>query len=80
MHNASMRLNRIIENFLDVNRLEMGRFELQQKMYSALNLIKNAIQNVQVLPILRAYQFTWMWKIWTYGLMYFEWSKCLLIF
>ncbi|HMF33694.1 MAG TPA: PAS domain S-box protein, partial [Candidatus Lokiarchaeia archaeon] len=47
MYNASMRLNRIIENFLDVSRLEAGRFDLQRKMQSAIKLVQIALQNVQ---------------------------------
>jgi two-component system sensor histidine kinase KdpD len=47
MYSASMRLNRIIENFLDVSLLEADRFDLQRKTQSIFTLVQNAVQNVQ---------------------------------
>jgi len=49
--NSANRLDRIINNFLDVERLERGRIELQRSEQSIAKLMDNAIKNA--LPLAR---------------------------
>ncbi|HMF34135.1 MAG TPA: PAS domain S-box protein [Candidatus Lokiarchaeia archaeon] len=44
--NSAVRLNKIIDNFLDVGRLESKRLELQKRQTKVLPLIENAMKNV----------------------------------
>lgn len=46
IHTAGMRLNRLVENLLDMTRLESGRIKLNLKWYDVRDLINHIIEDL----------------------------------
>ncbi|RPI17163.1 MAG: sensor histidine kinase KdpD [Ignavibacteriae bacterium] len=46
IHTAGMRLNRLVENLLDMTRLESGRIKLNLKWYDIRDLVNNIIKDL----------------------------------